>query len=449
METPVLAGTPDLAGISPLVGEYQRRHPLETVLHQVVLENHRTFVSLREEEGRPPPAFVRKEFEKFLACGDLARGFLRLHCQACGYDRLVAFSCKCRGWCPSCVGRRMNDGAAFLTDRLIGDTPVRQWVLSLPHPLRYVLAYDSAILSEVVGAFVGAVFQHLRWKAKELLSLRSVSLAHPGAVTAVQRSSGDLSLNPHLHSLVTDGVFVEDQAERTVTFHALPPPTDGEVADVAWETCRRTRTILVRHGRWKDDIDETGEEDPAPEGLADLYAASLRGVLLFGARRGQRAVRFFGQAAPRWSEEPRPRPPGAFDVHARQATHSGDRAAIERLARYILRPPLSGERLERRDDGQIAITLKRAWRDGTAGVLLDPLELVGRLAALVPPPRTNTIRFHGVYAAHARAAIARGACRKAREEVLSVWEGAPGAPGRPSRVGRTPGQSFRGGRFSL
>lgn len=41
----------------------------------------------------------------------------------------------------------MNDGAAFLTDRLIGDMPIRQWVLSLSHPLRYLLAYDSAILA--------------------------------------------------------------------------------------------------------------------------------------------------------------------------------------------------------------------------------------------------------------------------------------------------------------
>ena len=89
-------------------------------------------------------------------------------------------------------------------------------------------------------------------------------------------------------------------------------------------------------------------------------------------------------------------------MHARQAVPAGDRAAVERLARYILRPPLSTARLERRDDGQVALTLKRSWRDGTTGVLLAPLELVGRLAALVPPPRVNTIRFHGVYAAHAR-----------------------------------------------
>lgn len=148
MEAPALAGTADLVGLPPLIGEYRRRRPRDTALYQVVLENYRTFVSLREEEGRPLPAFVRKEFEKFIACGDLTEGFLRLHCQACGYDRLVALSCKTRGFCPSCCGRRMNDGAAFLADRVIGDTAVRQWVLSLPHPLRYLLAYDSAILGE-------------------------------------------------------------------------------------------------------------------------------------------------------------------------------------------------------------------------------------------------------------------------------------------------------------
>jgi hypothetical protein len=58
--------------------------------------------------------------------------------------------------------------------------------------------------------------------------------------------------------------------------------------------------------------------------------------------------------------------------------------------------------LERRSDGQVAITLKRPWRDGTAGMLFPPLEFVSRLAALVSRARVNTIRFHGVYAAHAR-----------------------------------------------
>jgi hypothetical protein len=158
--------------------------------------------------------------------------------------------------------------------------------LSLPRPLRYLLAHDSALLGEVVGAFIDAAFRFLRCKAKELLDLRSVSQAHPGAVTVIQRCSSDLSLNVHFHSLVTVGVFVEQPDGGPVSFHELPAPTDGEVADIAAEVCGRTRDVLVRRGRWRDDPDGPPDDDTAPEGLADVYAASLRGVLLLGPRRG-------------------------------------------------------------------------------------------------------------------------------------------------------------------
>ena len=156
------------------------------------------------------PAFVRREFEKYLECGQLCHGFARVRCGDCGYDRLCAFSCKHRrcapgGFCPGCLGRRMHDGAAYLVDCVFGDTRVRHWVLSLPHPVRYLLAYDPSLVTEVLGAFLDSVFQHLRWKAKRVLGLPSVTLAFPGAVTAIQRSSSSLALDPHFHSLVADG----------------------------------------------------------------------------------------------------------------------------------------------------------------------------------------------------------------------------------------------------
>lgn len=134
----------------------------------------------------------------------------------------------------------------------------------------------------------------------------------------------------HCHSLVSDGVFVQEDEDGPVSFHALPPPTDGEVTDVAQETCRRTRAVLIRHGLWKDDLDEATTGDAVPEELADLYSASIRGRLLLGPRRGQRVVRFYGEAARRAGEEPDHRPVGdPFNLHARQAAHAGDRAALE------------------------------------------------------------------------------------------------------------------------
>src|SRR5213596_807259 len=105
--------------------------------------------------SRPPRrlrSFPRFELElrSFLECGVLAHGFLRVHCDACGEDRVVAFSCKGRAVCSSCGGRRMADTAAHLVDRVLPKVPVRQWVLSLPFALRYRLAYDARLVRDVL-----------------------------------------------------------------------------------------------------------------------------------------------------------------------------------------------------------------------------------------------------------------------------------------------------------
>jgi len=388
----------------PISPAYQRRRPEAGVLYQVIRENYRTFASLREEEGRPLPRFVERAFEKYLACGILSKGFARVHCKNCGYDRLVGFSCKGRGFCPSCLGRRMNDGAAFLSDRVLDDTPVRHWVLSLPPPLRYLLAYDPALVTDVVTAFIRSVFAYLRRKAKATLGLESVTLAHPGAVTVIQRCSGHLALNVHFHSLITDGVFIQESPDGPVDFQSLPPPGDDEITAVAWDACRRTRDVLVRRGLWQEDVDD-GEDDPLLEtqpGLADLCQASLRGVLALGPRRGQRVVQFFGQAASGEDVPDLRRRGYGFNLDARQSVPAGDRDGLERLARYLLRPPLAQTRLKRRSDGRVMLRLKRPWRNGTEGMIFEPIDFLAKLAVLVPPPRMNTIRFHGVYAPNAR-----------------------------------------------
>jgi|SRR5712691_644340 len=90
------------------------------------------------------PKFVEREFREFLTCGVLAHGFARLRCDVCAVERLVPFSCKGRGFCPSCGGRRMTEAAARLVEDVLPRVPARQWVLSLPHRLRYHLAWDPA-----------------------------------------------------------------------------------------------------------------------------------------------------------------------------------------------------------------------------------------------------------------------------------------------------------------
>src|SRR5438270_13262143 len=91
---------------------YVPRNPEATVLYRVIAGELKTFLRRQQERDRSVPRFVEREFRSFLECGIPADGFLRVHCDSCGRDRIVAFSCKCRGWCPSCGGRRMGDTAA-------------------------------------------------------------------------------------------------------------------------------------------------------------------------------------------------------------------------------------------------------------------------------------------------------------------------------------------------
>jgi len=156
-----------------------------------------------------------REFEAYLECGLLDRGLVHLRCGQCGEELVVAFSCKKRGFCPSCVARRMSDAAAHLVDEVFPEVPVRQWACSLPWRLRVLLGYDRALCSDVLSAFTGAVSRSLRHRAKAQLDLSSVDDAHVGAVSFIQRSDSSLRLNVHFHTLALDGVYVRDNAARS------------------------------------------------------------------------------------------------------------------------------------------------------------------------------------------------------------------------------------------
>ncbi len=82
---------------------------------------------------------MQREVDEYLRCGLLEYGCVRVGCERCGLERLVAFSCKRRGFCPSCLGRRMSDTAVHLAQKVIPEVPVRQWVCSLPWRLRVLL----------------------------------------------------------------------------------------------------------------------------------------------------------------------------------------------------------------------------------------------------------------------------------------------------------------------
>ena len=388
---------------------YEPGDPTTTVLYGIIRDHFETFrtqaVSLRDGEGLP--RFVEQAFRDFLRCGCLASGFARFRCAGCGLDRLVAFSCKGRGFCPRCGGRRMAERAAHLVDDVFPDVPVRQWVLTLPYRLRYQVAWDHDLCRAVVGVTLRAVLGWLRRRAR----LDQVTDGRGGGVAIVQRFGGALNLNVHLHALVMDGVFANDAAGALV-FHPVPRLTDLDVAEVLATLEPRIRRLLDRRGLGGGE--ETGEPDAcaaeAPV-LAGLAAASVQGIAALGRDRGARTRRLGEPAETIDAASPgrcHARSNG-FDLHAGLVVPAGQRERLEGLCRYALRPPVAGDRLRVTGDGRVRLRLRRRWADGTTHLEWEPVDFLGRLAVLVPRPRINLLLYHGVLAPRAawRSAVVR------------------------------------------
>jgi ribosomal protein S27E len=175
---------------------YARHRPEATLLYQLVEQHWSVFRELRAEAGRPLPDYVEQEFEAYLKCGRLEEGFLRVRCEQCHAEKLVAFSCKKRGFCPSCGARRMAETAALLADEVLPERPLRQWVLSLPHALRVLLATNPSALTQVLGVVYRTIARYLISQAG-LTRTRAAT----GAVRLVQRYGSALNLNIHFHML--------------------------------------------------------------------------------------------------------------------------------------------------------------------------------------------------------------------------------------------------------
>jgi len=301
----------------------------------------------------------------------------------------------------------MADTAAHLVDRVFPHVPVRQWVLSLPFALRYRLAYDPLLVTAVLQVFAKTVFGSLLRRAREF---GAVGRAQCGAVTFIQRAGGSLNLNVHFHMLALDGVYAADDDDNP-QFQPLLAPEDEEIAQLTASLAERIPALLQRRGLGPEaepeESDSLRRDEPW---LAGLYAASIQGRVAFGPNAGQRVTRTGDQIDPESVEalaSPRCASVSGFSLHANVAVAARDRPRLERLVRYCARPPLAIERLEPLADGRLLYRFKRPWRNGTTHMVLAPLELLEKLAALVPRPKTHLVRYHGILAPAApwRAAI--------------------------------------------
>ena len=143
--------------------------------------------------------------------------------------------------------------------------------------------------------------------------------------------------------------------------------------------------------------------DDEPE-LARTMAASVKQRIAFGERAGQN-VRRIGSGFGYEGERPELTGPrcasvNGFSLHANTQVPAHRRDQLERLIRYTARGAVSLERLEEDANGDLVYTFTKPWSDGTTGITLSPLELLEKLAAIVPLPRVHLVRYAGCLAPH-------------------------------------------------
>ena len=393
---------------------YRPRDTPGTVLSTLLRDHLDDFLEgVNTPERAGLPVFVERQLRAMVACGDVTQGFARFACRSCRGSRIVALSCKTR-LCPSCAGRRMAEQAYHLVDRVLPPRlPYRQWVLTLPWELARAVAYDADLCSRVFAIFADEVarWQCTRADAHELAGARA------GAILEIQRFADALQLFVHGHLLAPDGVFYET-ADGEVCWRGVGPPTEASLRQIVTRVTERVARLLARRaGRVLDEpAEESGVEllaqcgDARPCGRVDMEGASA-------SARG-----------PRRRKPLCVRSPEGLEIHAAVHVTAADRTGLERLCKYLARPPIAEDRLTRLPDGRIEVRLKRP-RGSTRALVFEPHAFIARMAALIPLPMTNLRRAYGVFSsAH------RWRARIVPRPPDPTQAGKPVAPKRPARM---------------
>jgi hypothetical protein len=304
----------------------------------------------------------------------------------------------------------MVESAAHLVDHVFPEVPIRQWVLTFPFPLRFLFANDPQALTAVLAVVQRALSTFVILRSGLTVS----SGARTGAVTLIQRFGSALNLNPHLHMLFLDGAYTI-RGNRAI-FHRTRRPTGDELNRLLDTLSRRIVRVLERRGLLIADPAHPSLDLLPDSSIDHLQAASIAYRIAIGPHAGRKALTLY--SVPPVDEAPSNpllTQAAGFSLHAATVCEAWQRSRLERLCRYITRPAIATKRLSVDRQGRVVYRYKQPFRDGSTHVVLEPLDFmfrmngmpraqgcagaaIARLAALVPRPRLNLTRFHGVFA---------------------------------------------------
>jgi hypothetical protein len=129
----------------------------------------------------------------------------------------------------------MNAGALTLVDHVLPEVPIRQFVVTVPFPPRFPLAFDGKLLSQVLRIFIDTVAANYR----NLPADRGIPGGKHGAGAVIQRANSDLRCNPHIHAIFLDGLYPPDRDGKGFMFHPAPAPTQDDVEAIVERASKR------------------------------------------------------------------------------------------------------------------------------------------------------------------------------------------------------------------
>lgn len=330
---------------------YRPRRPRQSPLFRLVEQHIEEFLRAYPERFAPRHGPLRPVVERvlreFLTCGLPEHGFARAWCAKCRKSFLIPYSCRGRSFCPSCEKKRSLLWAEWLRQEVLEPVPHRHVVVTIPRLLRPLFRRRRELLRELALCAADALGAYVRDCLAEDV--------RPGIVVSIATAGDLVQWHPHLHILATDGGFSSDGS-----FQSLEQ-WDGEAL------MRLFRKALLERLVRKHAISE-----------------ELRAKLLT------------------W------RHPG-FSTHVGEPIPPEDTRAVEDMASYVVRNPVSLKRLVY-VDGQQAVIYRGLRPNPSLGqnfLAMQPLEWLARMADHIPDPGRHRTLFYAHYANRARGNRAR------------------------------------------
>jgi hypothetical protein len=312
------------------------------VVEQHLEELLRVWPERFEREHGPLRPVVERSLREFLTCGLPEHGFARAYCETCRSSYLIPYSCRARNLCPSCEKKRSMLWAEWLREEVLERVPHRHVVFTMPRLLRGIFRKRRELLLDLSQCSAEAIAEYVRMELG--------ADQRPGIVVSIATSGDMLQWHPHGHLLVTDGGFSDDG-----TFHPFPT-WDGEALMRLFRE-RLLARLVLRHA----------------------ISEELARKLLAWRRPG-------------------------FSAHVGEPIAQDNASAIEDLAGYVVRGPLSLRRLVY-IDGQQAVIYRGLRPNPALGqnfVAMDPLEWLARLCDHIPDPGRHRTLFYAHYANRSR-----------------------------------------------